>query len=52
MSKSGIMWTWIGILAFVAIALGALEHASETNPNFVDTAQVAVRVVVTPPFRN
>jgi hypothetical protein len=52
MSKSGIMWTWIGILAFVAIALGALEHASETNPNFVDSAQVAVRGVVIPPFRD
>jgi hypothetical protein len=53
MSKSGIMWTWIGILAFVAVALGALEHASETNPNFVvDSAQVALRGVVIPPFRN
>jgi hypothetical protein len=52
MSKSGIMWTWIGILAFVAIALGALEHTSETNPSFVDSAQVAVRGVVIPPFRN
>jgi hypothetical protein len=52
MSKSGIMWTWIGILALVAIALGALEQASETNPNFVGNAQVSVRGVVIPPFRN
>jgi len=52
MSKSGIIWTWIGIFSLVAIALGAIEHASETNPNFVDSAQVAVRGVVIAPFRN
>jgi hypothetical protein len=50
--SSGIIWTWIGIFAFLAIVLGGLEHASETNPSFVDSAQIAVRGVVIPPFRN
>jgi hypothetical protein len=51
-SKSGIVGTWVGIFALVAIVLGELEHASKTDPSFVDTAHVSVRGnVIIPPFR-
>jgi hypothetical protein len=51
-SKSGIVGTWVGIFALVAIVLGELEHASKTDPSFVDTAHVSVRGnVIVPPFR-
>ena len=50
MGKRGIIGTWVGIFAFIAIMLGGLEHASKTNPSGVDTARVAVRGVVMPPF--
>lgn len=50
MSKNRIIGTWVGIFAFVAIMLGGLEHASRTDPSGVDTAGVAVRGVVIPPF--
>ena len=52
MSKSGIIGTWVGIFALVAIVLGELEHASKTDPSFVDTAHVSVRGnAIVPPFR-
>jgi hypothetical protein len=52
MSKSGIIGTWVGIFALVAIVLGDLAHASRTDPSFVDTAHVSVRGnAVVPPFR-
>jgi hypothetical protein len=52
MSKSGIIGTWVGIFAFVAIVLGELAHASKTDPSFVDTAHVSVRGnAIVPPFR-
>ena len=50
MGKNSIIGTWVGIFAFIAIMLGGLEHASKTNPSGVDTARVAVRGVVMPPF--
>ena len=51
-SKSGIVGTWVGIFALVAIVLGELEHASKTDRSFVDTAHVSVRGnVIIPPFR-
>jgi hypothetical protein len=51
-SKRGIVGTWVGILALVAIVLGALEHASKTDPSFVDTAHVSVTGnTIVPPFR-
>jgi hypothetical protein len=33
MSKSGIIGTWFGILAFIVITLGGLEHASKVDPS-------------------
>jgi hypothetical protein len=52
MSKSGIIGTWVGIFALVAIVLGELAHASKTDPSFVDTAHVSVRGnAIVPPFR-
>jgi hypothetical protein len=30
-SKSGIVWTWVGIFALAAIVLGELEHASKMD---------------------
>jgi hypothetical protein len=50
MGKNGIITTWVGIFAVIAIMLGGLEHASQTDPAHVDTASVAVRGVVIPPF--
>jgi hypothetical protein len=50
MGKNRIIGTWVGICAFIAVMLGGLEHAARTNPNSVDTAQIAVRGVVIPPF--
>jgi hypothetical protein len=51
-SKSGIVGTWVGIFALVAIVLGELEHASKTDSSFVDTAHVSVRGnAIVPPFR-
>jgi hypothetical protein len=50
MGKNRIIGTWVGIFAFVAIMLGGLEHASRTDPSGIDTAGVAVRGVVIPPF--
>jgi hypothetical protein len=38
-------------LAFIVITLGGLEHASKVDPSMVDTAHVAVRGVVIPPFQ-
>jgi hypothetical protein len=52
MSKSGIIGTWVGIFALVATVLGGLEHASKTDPSFVDAAHVSVRGdAIVPPFR-
>jgi hypothetical protein len=52
MSKSGIIGTWVGIFALVAIALGELERASRTDPSFVDRASVSVSGnAIVPPFR-
>jgi hypothetical protein len=48
--KKSIIGTWVGIFVFIAIILGSLEHAARTDPSGVDTARVAVRVVVIPPF--
>jgi hypothetical protein len=51
-SKSGIVGTCVGIFALVAIVLGALEHESQMDPSFVDTAHVSVRGnAIVPPFR-
>jgi hypothetical protein len=51
-SKSGIFGTWIGIFALVALVLGELEHASKTDPSFVDRAHVSVRGnTIIPPFQ-
>jgi hypothetical protein len=50
MGKNSIIGTWIGIFVFIAIILGSLEHAARTDPSGVDTARVAVRGVVIPPF--
>jgi len=50
MGKTRIIGTWVGIFAFVAIMLGGLEHASRTDPSGVDTARVALKGVVIPPF--
>lgn len=33
MSISGIIGTWVGILAFIAIVLGGLEQAARTDPS-------------------
>jgi hypothetical protein len=50
-SKSGIIGTWVGIFSLVAVVLGGLEHASKTDPSFVDTAHVSVRGNdIVPPF--
>jgi len=50
MGKNGIIGTWVGIFAFIAIMLGGLEHASRTDPGAVNTASVAIRGVVIPPY--
>jgi hypothetical protein len=50
MGNNSIIGTWVGIFAFIAVALGGLEHASSTDPGRVDSARVAVRGVVLPPF--
>ena len=50
MGTKSIIGTWVGIFVFIAIILGGLEHASRTDPGGVDTARVAVRVIVIPPF--
>jgi hypothetical protein len=50
MGRNRIIGTWVGIFAFIAIMIGGLEHASRTDPSGVDTARVAVRGVVIPPF--
>jgi hypothetical protein len=50
MGKSSIIGTWVGIFVFIAITLGSLEHAARTDPSGVDTARVAVRGIVIPPF--
>jgi hypothetical protein len=50
MGKNTVIGTWVGIFAFIAIMLGGLEHASRTDPSGVETAHVAVRGVVIPPF--
>jgi hypothetical protein len=50
MGKNSIIATWVGIFAVIAIMIGGLEHASRTDPGGVDTARVAVRGVVIPPF--
>lgn len=31
MSRSGIIGTWFGVFAFIAIVLGGLEHASKVS---------------------
>ena len=50
MSKSGIVGTWFGIFAVIAIVLGGIEHASKVDPSGIETAHVAVRGVVIPPY--
>ena len=50
MGNKSVIGTWIGIFAFNTIMLGGLEHASRTDPSGVETAHVAVRGVVMPPF--
>jgi len=50
MGTKSIIGTWVAICAFIAVMLGGLEHASKTDPSGVDTASVAVRGVVIPPF--
>jgi hypothetical protein len=50
MDRKTIIGTWVGIFAVIAIMLAGLEHASQTDPGDVDTARVAVRGVVIPPF--
>jgi len=50
MGNNSIIGTWVGIFVFIAVALGGLEHASRTDPGRVDSARVAVRGVVLPPF--
>ena len=49
-SNNSIIGTWVGIFVFIAVALGGLERASRTDPGRVDSAHVAVRGVVLPPF--
>jgi hypothetical protein len=52
MSKSRIIGTWVGIFAFIAAALGALEHASKADPAYVGPAHASVREgAVVSPFR-
>jgi hypothetical protein len=43
-SKSGIVGTWVGISALVAIVLGELEHAPKTHVSVRGNA-------IVPPFR-
>jgi hypothetical protein len=50
MDRKNIIGTWVGIFAVIALVLASLEHASQTDPGNVDTAGVAVRGVVIPPF--
>ena len=50
MGNNSIIGTWVGIFVFIAVALGGLERASRTDPGRVDSARVAVRGVVLPPF--
>jgi hypothetical protein len=50
MGTKSIVGTWVGILAFMAIMLGGLEHASRTDRSSVHAAHVAVRGIVIPPF--
>jgi hypothetical protein len=50
MGNNSIIGTWVGIFVFIAIALGSMDHASRTDPARVDSARVAVRGVVLPPF--
>jgi hypothetical protein len=50
MSKSGLIGTWLGVFVVVATVLGAIEHASKVDPARIETAHVAVRGVVIPPF--
>ena len=52
MSKIKVIGTYVGILAFIAIALGEMVHADRTDPSRVATAHIAVRGVVIAPFRN
>jgi|HubBroStandDraft_4_1064222.scaffolds.fasta_scaffold2299490_1 hypothetical protein len=50
MGTKSIIGTWVGICALIAIMLGGLEHASRTDPAGVETARVAVRGIVIPPY--
>jgi hypothetical protein len=50
MDKNSIIGSWVGIFVFISIILGSLEHAARTDPSGIDTARVAVRGVVIPPF--
>jgi hypothetical protein len=50
MSKIGLIGSWLGIFVVVATVLGAVEHASKIDPSRMETAHVAVRGVVIPPF--
>jgi hypothetical protein len=52
MSKTGIVASYLAIFAVIATVLGAVDHASKTDPSGVDTASVANRGVVIPPFRD
>jgi hypothetical protein len=52
MSNTGIIGTYVAIFVFIGSAFGALEHASKTDPSYVERAHVAVHGIAIPPFRN
>jgi hypothetical protein len=52
MSYFGVIGTYVGIFAFIALALGEMAHAGKSDPSGVETARVAARGVVIPPFRD
>jgi hypothetical protein len=37
MNISGNVGTWVGIIAFIAILVGGLEHAAKTDPSVNQT---------------
>jgi hypothetical protein len=48
-SKTWVIASYLAIFVVIATVLGAIDHASVTDPSGVDTASVAVRGVVIPP---
>ena len=52
MRNTGIIGTYVAIFIFIGSIFGALEHASKTDPRFIDQAHVAVHGIVIPPFRD